>query len=59
MKTAARLALQKIIISGDKAMYFPKTPEVLINSVAKNKRDTLFICALTIVSLKKIFKDYL
>ena len=55
MKTAARLALQKIIVSGDKAMYFPKTPEVLINRVAKNKRDTLLMCAFTIVSFEECF----
>ena len=51
IKTAANNALNKIITSGGIAIYFPKTPDVLIKSVAKSKKAKFLMCEFSIVEL--------
>ena len=42
INTAAKQERNQTIAVGDMAIYFPKTPDVLINSVANNKPETCF-----------------
>ena len=46
--TIAMAALNQIITSVGMAIYLPKTPEVLINNVAKSNPEIFFKCAFSI-----------
>lgn len=48
INTEAKLALHKIITSLGSAIYFPKTPEVLIKRVANSNRDKFLLCEFSI-----------